>query len=110
MVDYAFYVSSYLGSSIPQTAFAGAMEQAVRALSRFKRLYHVTTGSDSAQKLALCAMAEVAYAASCRTQGVISASMGQVSVHYSQSEKKTLEQQMYRQALNYLDIYRGVGV
>ena len=52
-------------------------------------------------------MAEAAYAASCR--GVVtSASMGQVSVHYDQTQKN-VERQMYQQALNYLDIYRGVG-
>ncbi len=107
MVDYDFYVNSYLGSAIPETAFPEAIQRASQALRRFKRLYHVAPAADGSEKLALCAMAEAAYAASCR--GVVtSASMGQVSVHYDQTQKN-VERQMYQQALNYLDIYRGVG-
>ena len=108
MVDYEFYVNTYLGSAIPETAFPGAAEQAGRALSRFKRLYQVTA-SPEGEKLALCAMAEVAYAASCRPSDVVSAGIGKMTVRYAQEERRRLERRFYEQALLYLDIYRGVG-
>lgn len=107
MVDYGFYVNTYLGSAIPETAFYGAAEQAARALARFKRLYQVTA-SGEAEKLALCAMAEEVYEDRRRPKDVLSAGMGKVSVRYAQ-EKKELERRLYRQALTYLDIYRGAG-
>ena len=34
MVDYDFYVNTYLGSAIPETAFQGAIYSAERALQR----------------------------------------------------------------------------
>lgn len=107
MVDYEFYVNTYLGSAIPETAFPGAMERAARALTRFKRIYHVTASPDG-EKLALCAMAEEVYADSLRPREVESTTMGHVSVRYRQG-KEALERALYRQALLYLDIYRGVG-
>ena len=108
MVDYEFYVNTYLGSAIPETAFYGAAERAARALTRFKRLYQVTAAPD-AQKLALCAMAEEVYADSLRPKDVESTTMGHVSVRYAQEGKRRLERRLYEQALLYLDIYRGVG-
>ncbi len=108
MVDYDFYVNTYLGSAIPETAFSGAAERAARALTRFKRLYQVTASGDG-EKLALCAMAEEVYADACRPRDVESTTMGQVSVRYAQGEKRRLERRLYEQALLYLDIYRGVG-
>ena len=108
MVDYEFYVNTYLGSAIPETAFAGAMERAERVLTRFKRIYQVSAASD-AQKLALCAMAEEVYADSLRPKDVDSTTMGHVSVRYAQGERRRLERRLYEQALSYLDIYRGVG-
>ena len=105
MVDYEFYVNTYLGSAIPETAFDGAAERAARALTRFKRLYQVNAAPD-AQKLALCAMAEEFYADSLRPRDVESTTMGNVSVRYA---KRSLERKLYEQALSYLDIYRGVG-
>lgn len=108
MVDYDFYVNTYLGSAIPETAFQGAIYSAERALQRFKRLYQVTASREG-EKLALCAMAEVSYEAACHPKDVVSTSMGKVSVHYAQGEKRRLERRLYEQALLYLDIYRGVG-
>ena len=105
MVDDEFYVNTYLGSAIPETAFYGAAERAARALTRFNRLYQVTAAPD-AQKLALCAMAEEFYADSLRPRDVESTTMGNVSVRYA---KRSLERKLYEQALSYLDIYRGVG-
>lgn len=108
MVDYEFYVNTYLGSAIPETAFDGAAERAARALTRFKRLYQVNAAPD-AQKLALCAMAEEIYADTLRPRDVESTTMGNVSVRYAQTNRRALERKLYEQALLYLDIYRGVG-
>lgn len=108
MVDYEFYVNTYLGSAIPETAFYGAMERAARALSRFKRHYQVTAEKD-AEKLALCAMAEEVYEDARCPRNVASAGIGKVSVHYAQERRRALERRLYQQALLYLDIYRGVG-
>lgn len=109
MVDYDFYTNTYLGSAIPETAFYGAVEQAARALERFRRHYQVSAAPD-AQKLALCAMAEEVYQASRRSRDVVSAGVGKVTVRYTQEERRSLERRLYEQALLYLDIYRGVGV
>ena len=108
MVDYTFYVNTYLGSAIPETAFSGAAQKAAAALQRFKRLYQVTA-SPEAEKLALCVMAEEVYADLRRPEGLISAGAGKVTVRYAQSQRRDLERRLYRQALTYLDIYRGVG-
>ena len=60
--------------------------------------------------MALCAMAEVLYAYAGRQRGIVSASMGGVSVRYENSaEKKALNRELYECARCYLDIYRGVG-
>ena len=105
MVDYEFYVNTYLGSAIPETAFYGAAERAARALTRFKRLYQVTAAPD-AQKLALCAMAEEVYADSLRPRDVESTTMGHVSVRYGENQ---LWRELYEQCRIYLDFYRGVS-
>ena len=104
MVDYGFYVNTYLGSAIPETAFYGAAERAAKVLQRFKRHYQVSATAET-EKLALCAMAEEIYANS--RENVQSATIGKVSLHYAQN--RSLERRLYRQALTYLDIYRGVG-
>ena len=108
MVDYEFYVNTYLGSAIPETAFPGAMERAVRALARFKRIYQVTAAPD-AEKLALCAMAEEVYDEQKRPRDVTREAIGKVSYHYDRERKRALNYRLYQQALLYLDIYRGVG-
>lgn len=108
MVDYTFYVNTYLGSAIPEDSFPGIIQQAQRSLDRFKRLYQVS-GSREAEKLALCAMAEELYAWLLRPAGVVSAGVGKVSIRYVQDQKRCLERQLYAQALLYLDIYRGVN-
>ena len=102
MVDYDFYVSSYLGSAIPETAFSGMVARAQQALQRFKRIYQVVPCGDTSEKMALCAMAEAVYTA----RGVTAATMGSVSVRYGTG--KTPEKALYQAACRYLDVYRGV--
>ena len=112
MADHAFYVDCYLGSLIPEKAFAACAARAQAALDRFKRSYQVVSSGPEAEKMAVCAMAEAVYAAKKNRGGVSSATVGNVSVHYagSESEDRLLWRELYEQASIYLDIYRGVGV
>ena len=112
MVDYDFYVSSYLGSYIPQKAFSSCAARAQEALGRFKCTYQVVSSGPEAEKMAICAMAEALYKAKQHRSGVSSASMGSVSVRYedSRSANKALWRELYEQASIYLDFYRGVGM
>jgi hypothetical protein len=111
MVDYDFYVNSYLGSAIPETAFSGMVARAQQALNRFKRIYQVVPCGDTSEKMALCAMAETAYSGTSRKDGVLSATVGGVSVRYESSleGQRALDRAMFRQARVYLDFYRGVA-
>lgn len=108
MVDFDFYVNSYLGSAIPEKAFPGAMVQAQAVLEKYRRCYQVTGGEES-EAMALCAMAETLYAAGKRRGGVASASVGGVSVRYDSGEdsQKALKRELFQRASIFLDIYRG---
>ena len=105
MADYDFYVNTYLGSQIPEAMFPGLAEKAAATLEQYDRKYQVT-GGEVSRNMAICAMAEsfLDHARRCRHAA---ASVGGVSVRY-EAPKETLEQQLYRKASVYLDIYRGV--
>ena len=109
MVEYDFYANTYLGSAIPEKAFSGVAARAAAVLARFKRIYRVNACGETSEKMALCAMAEVLYAADKRKDGLRSASVGSVSVSYgAQSGTETVARALYRSACTYLDISRGV--
>lgn len=108
MVDYDFYVNSYLGSIIPEKAFSGMAARAADSLARLRRKYRVVSQDGVSEKMALCAIAETLYGFKNRKQGVTSATVGGVSVRY---ENGALQQrQLLEQARIYLDIYRGAAV
>jgi hypothetical protein len=111
VVTYAFYKDSYLGSAIPENAFSGVAARGAAALAKMKRIYEIRSGGEMAEKLAVCAMAEAIYQYEDRKQEVLQASMGEVSVRYTDPgvEKKNLSRELYRRACIYLDIYRGVA-
>ena len=111
MVSYDFYVSDYLGSLIPEKAFASAATQAEAVLASFARKYRVTQGAEESRKLAVCSMAEAIYTASKRNSGMSAATVGSVSVRYESQEsaKKALLRELYQRACIYLDIYRGTS-
>ena len=112
MVDYEFYVNHYLGSLIPEKAFAACAKQAEAALERLRRIYRVTDSGAESRRMALCAMAEAVYTASRRRSGVTSASVGSMSVRYDSGERgeKALWRELYQRAAIYLDIYRGAAI
>lgn len=108
MVEYDFYVNSYLGSAIPEKAFPGMAARAQEALRRFESIYRVASSGENSRNMALCAMAEAVYEAQ-RQGGMRSASVGSVTVHYEDGSQRELNRELYRRACIYLDIYRGVG-
>ena len=105
MVDYSFYNTVYLGSSIPQKAFDELAARASEILARLKRHCRVSSAGEDSEKMALCAMAEALYHLR-RRQGVRSTSVGGVSVSYEQPDSL---RSVYQAAQIYLDIYRGAG-
>lgn len=110
MADYDFYVNTYLGSAIPEKAFAGLAAQAGAVLERFRRIYRVEASGEDSVKMAVCAMAETLYAYRKRSSGVTAETVGGVSVRYENGETadKSLARELYRKAAIYLDIRRGV--
>ena len=120
MVAFEFYKDTYHGGSISETEWATFESRASEQLARYKRVYSVTVpdGSEDAESMAVCAMADaVAYftAAANGNGQVTSASIGSVSTGYSASSgvdisEKGQAKELYRCASLYLDIYRGGGV
>lgn len=102
MIDYDFYVNSYLGSAIPEKAFSAVAARAADALLGFTRQYQVSCKDGVSEKMALCAMADAIYQH--KRDGLTSATVGGVSVRYENGE---LNRKLLRQARIYLDIYRG---
>ena len=111
MADFAFYTDAYLGNAIPEKAFPGMAQQAKAILARFQRMYRVEVPGEDSLNMAVCAMAEVLFAASKRRGGVTAASCGEVSVRYAEGglADRQLQRELYEKASIYLDIYRGVG-
>ena len=105
MVDYEFYVNCYLGSAIPEKAFSGVAAQAQAYLDRLKGCCRVVSSGAEAENMALCAMAETLWAR--RGNGIASASVGSVTVHYA-DDQPSLARELYEKAAIYLEIYRGV--
>lgn len=108
MTDYGFYTAAYLGTVIPEKQFKRCMARAGEALAHFERIYTVTGGAEE-RRLALCAMAEAIYTAANRS-GVVSATVGSVSVRYLENADRQLWRELYDRARIYLNIYRGVAV
>lgn len=105
MVDYKFYVNYYLGGAIPEKAFSGVAAQAQAYLDRLRRCCRVESSGAEAENMALCAMAETLWAR--RNDGLTSACVGSVTVHYA-DRKPSITRELYEKAAIYLDIYRGV--
>ncbi|MBO5078118.1 MAG: hypothetical protein J6B67_00355 [Oscillospiraceae bacterium] len=105
MIDYDFYVNSYMGTAIPETAFAGAAVRAAQALSQIRRQYQVRGCDPVSEKMALCAMAEELYAN--RRPGISAATVGSVSVRYDSAGGR--QGRLLEKARIYLDIYRGAS-
>lgn len=117
MADYDFYTNTYGGSSLSYAEWELFGKRAAEKLAYYKRIYSVTALDDSAEGMAVCAMADaLAYftaAQNGESGAVSSASIGSVSVSYQGKEAVDLsprgqERELLRCARLYLDIYRGV--
>ncbi len=105
MVDYDFYVHTYLGSAVPEKAFDRLAARAREVLASFERDFRVTGGTD-ARSFALCAMTEVLYAGHHRGE-LRSATVNGVQISYD--DRKPMEKRLFNAAKTYLEIYRGVS-
>lgn len=121
MVDYQFYINTFHGGSIAPDEFPAYERSAAAQLARYKRIYTVAEpeGSEDAESMAICAMAEALHSFDLIANGeggpVQSASIGSVSTSYGGSGVSTVDispaaqaKELYRCACLYLDIYRGV--
>ena len=117
MVEFDFYTNTYHGGSIPADEWATFEARAAEQLARLKRIYTVTEpeGSENAESMAICAMADAIYYFSAAVNGgqLTSTSIGSVSVGYKASSGVDLSakgqaRELYRCATTYLEIYRGV--
>lgn len=118
MVDYEFYTGTYQGGALSADEWPAAEREASAMLERYKRIYTVTAPDQTAESMAVCAMAEVLafHARAEAGQGgpVASASIGSVSVSWAGTagidlSEKGKASRLYRAAALYLDICRGVG-
>lgn len=106
MPDYAFYKDAYLGSSIPESAFAGLIARAQAWLDMLARRCRVEPYGPDSRKMALCAIAETLLRQQKR-QDCQQLQLGSVRVHY-ESSRQSLQRQLLQSAAGYLDICRGV--
>lgn len=119
MVDYAFYAQQYNGSAIEDNEWRYYEARAAEKLEQYKRAYKVTEPAEQAEMKAVCAMADALHNFDVIANGsgpVNSASIGSVSVSYGSKWAEAVDispkgqaKELYRCALLYLDICRGVG-
>lgn len=116
MPDYKFYLTEYMGDSIPEKLFPRLARRAWEQLSKYKRMYTVSAPEENSETMAVCAIADALYYFECAQNGeggaVSAASIGSVSVSYVNGSAvdvspKAQEAELWRCACLYLDIYRG---
>ena len=111
MLGYEFYRTKFNGCSIPDDEFASYYHRAKQELERLKRFYTVT-GTDEAQKLAVCAVADVLFYFDNVINGQNkSVSIGSVSESGTTVDVsiKAQKKEIYSAVCLYLDVYRGVS-
>lgn len=108
MVDYDFYINTYLGSAIDEKNFPAAAARAAAVLEGYERHCRVQCPGPDSRRLAICAMAEVIHRYGIGRL-VDSAGIGSVSVKYYSPGGRELERRLLQKAGIYLDILRGVG-
>ena len=116
MADYGFYRAMYHGTSISEAEFPGVASRAEAQLSRYRRIYTVEAPTDTAEDMAICAMADaIFYFDSALSGGMAtSISVGSVSCSRPQGALPDLSPrgqaaELYRCAQQYLTIRRGQG-
>ena len=122
MVDYKFYTDIFHGGSIAAAEWPAYERAAADHLARYKRIYTVTEpeGTEDAEAMAICAMAEALHGFDLIANGeggaIQSASIGSVSTSWGSSGTDAVDispaaqaKELYRCACLYLEIYRGVS-
>ena len=107
MVTYEFYRDVFLGSRLEEDTFPGMIARAERWVQKLERTYQVEPVGEDSRDLAVCAVAETMDECM-QHQGIVQSTVGKVSVRYS--DKKAMEQRLYRSAGVFLKSYRGVAV
>ena len=114
-VDYTFYIGTYMGNSIAEDDWLALEARAEDRLNKYKRWYTVTAPNDTAEAMAICAMADAFNYFDAAANGLVYASstIGSVSssgggVTSVDTSAKGQAKELYRCAQEYLDIYRGV--
>lgn len=117
MVTYDFYKSTYCGCSVSPEEWPTLVKQAQSQLDKYKRQYTVVAPEKDSEAMAVCAMVDsLAYfiAAQNGNVGPVSASVGSISVSYSNAvssvdiSPKAQEKELYRCCSQHLEICRGV--
>lgn len=109
--DYAFYVDTYKGKTIPsESEFASAEVEASAYVNGFTRGKANNLASiPDEYYLAICAVAEVVYRDNIQASGKVKASesVGNHSVSYVTTNRSENTVEMYRKAMLYL---KGTGL
>lgn len=103
--DYTYYTGTYLGTKISSSDFAAIALRASAIIDQltYNRASAVTTPAEQvdAIKMAMCAVADVYYDVTVLGEGagIVSESIGQFSVTYSEnSEKRLTSSEKYSEA------------
>ena len=107
MPDYIFYREIFLGTAIPESAYAGMLARAAGWLRQLEGSCRVTAYGEESRKFALCAAAETLYFHGGK-QGIAQTSVGGVTVRYEQGGIP-LQRLLLDAVSGYLEVYRGVG-
>lgn len=108
MVTYGFYTDIYQGCLLGESEFSPLARRAEQILARYERIYQVDCPGEDSRAMAVCAMAETLKQFG-RQNGVLSTSVGGVSVRYEDDSCRRLSRELYRQASIFLNIRREVG-
>jgi hypothetical protein len=108
MADYSFYTDVYMGCELGQKDFSALAARAEELLDRFLLRYRGEVSGPESRSMAICAMAEVLRHYKNR-DGLAQATVGGVSVRYSDGSQARMKRELYDRASIYVDFHRGLG-
>ena len=112
--DYVFYTSEYMGSAIPEIAFAGAEQAASTYIDYLTHnrivLADLPEAVQTKVKMAVCAVAEICYKqVTDETPAVSSESVGNHSKSYA-VVNKSLDERQHEKLVNAKTYLHGTGL
>ena len=108
MASYRFYTDVYMGYELGEKDFSPLARRAEEILDRFLTRYQAEAVGPDSRDMAVCAMAEALRHYKNR-DGLTQATVGGVSVRYSDGSGRKLLRELYNRAAIYVDFHRGVG-